>query len=123
MNKGPSRWTREEAIATKRADTRPARPMFEIRGADAAAARIGAETICAEPPAAPDLTDDALIAIFASTPVRRAEFPLVRDAFRRTYRSAMGAPMNASTANDEQALAPEAHDYAVGLGQNVKRER
>jgi hypothetical protein len=84
-------WCREQAIADKRADTRPMRANFETRGADAAAARLAAESLFSEPPVHPDLTDGALIDMFASTPVRRSELPAIRAAFLRRYAHRDGA--------------------------------
>lgn len=91
-----SAWTREQAAADMSADQRPPRPNF-LSIADLAAARIAAETIYAEPPSPYDLSDEALVAMFASCSVRRSELPLVREAFRRTYIEGSGPSISKYT--------------------------
>lgn len=79
-----SMWTREQAVVDMTVDQRPPRPRFAAI-ADLAAARVAAESIRAQPPTAANLSDEALIVMFAGCSVRRSELPLVREAFCRNY--------------------------------------
>lgn len=79
-------WTLEGAINDQLANSLPANPNFH-RFAANYAAKIAAETILAEHPTSPDLTDAAIVTRCAACarPVRPSEAPMVREAFIKEY--------------------------------------
>ena len=79
-------WTVEGQLERVRADTRTPRKNFEHR-VHMYVAKVAAMTIFAEPPTAPDLSDDGIVALCGPcvSPVRPSEAPLVRQAFIREY--------------------------------------
>lgn len=79
-------WTLEGAIKDQLANTLPANPNFH-RFAANYAAKIAAETILAEHPNTPDLTEAGIVTRCAACarPVRPSEAGMVRDAFLSEY--------------------------------------
>lgn len=79
-------WTAEGQIAKVLSDESPTRVNMHHHAA-CYAAKIAAESLFAEPPSAPDLSDEGILTGMAlcALPVRRAEVGLVRDAFFSAY--------------------------------------
>lgn len=80
------RWTAEFAREQAAGNAQPARRNFGHH-ARCYAAKLAAETLLAEPPTEPDLSDEALISRFATCAlmVRPSEIHMVREAFVSEY--------------------------------------
>lgn len=77
-----SGWKLEDQQKRMRADTRHPRANFQLH-AECYAAKIAADSILAEPPTAPDLSDEGMVQALgncALTP-RPSEYPMIREAF------------------------------------------
>lgn len=93
-------WCPQEQLERVLTNVQPARTKFAAR-AHAYAAKIAAETILAEPPTAPDLTDDAILTRCSQvglTP-RRSEAHMIRASYVDIYGFPAGEAVAASWAD------------------------